>query len=149
MPKQCGVEADLKKLAEADKKYKAFIQSKSITEDRLFHDVRDKMHAIGSKLERMAKARGWDRSFDGFDAKEDGVEYFYDKLNNACYDEAYKHVKSNHKVYNHLRDMKSACEIILHTGSDINNVVSTLQTEMKKADIDLPVPKQLLQLAVN
>jgi hypothetical protein len=45
--------------------------------------------------------------------------------------------------------MKSECEIILHTGSDINSVVTTLKSAMKKADIDLPVPNHLLQLAVN
>jgi hypothetical protein len=48
-----------------------------------------------------------------------------------------------------LRDKKSACEIILHTGSDINSTVSTLQKEMSTVNIDLPVPNHLLQLAVK
>ena len=149
MAKQCGVESDLKALKIADDKYKAFVVSKIATENKLLSDVRDQMNKIQSKLERMSKARGWERSFDGYDAREDGAQYFIEKLNNACYDEAYKYVKSNHKVYNVLRDKKSACEIILHTGSDINSTVSTLQKEMAKADIDLPVPNHLLQLAVK
>ena len=45
--------------------------------------------------------------------------------------------------------MKSECEIILHTGSDINSVVTTLKGAMKKADIELPVPSNLLQLAIK
>ena len=149
MAKQCGVDGDLKRLAEADKKYKAFILSKIAVENKLLSDVREQMNKIESKLERMSKARGWSRSFDGYDATQDGAEYFHEKLDNACYDEAYKFVKSNHKVYNVLRDKKSACEIILHTGSDINSTVSTLQKEMSTVNIDLPVPNHLLQLAVK
>jgi len=123
--------------------------SKIAVENKLLSDVREQMSKIESKLERMSKARGWSRSFDGYDATQDGAEYFYEKLNNACYDEAYKFVKSNHKVYNNLRDKKSACEIILHTGSDINSTVSTLQKKMSTVNIDLPVPNHLLQLAVK
>ncbi len=149
MAKQCGVDGDLKKLKIADEKYKAFILSKISTENKLLSDVREQMSKIQSKLERMSKARGWERSFDGYDAREDGATYFEEKLNNACYDEAYKFIKSNHKVYNNLRDKKSACEIILHTGSDINSTVSTLQKEMKTVNIDLPVPSHLLQLEVK
>ena len=149
MAKQCGVDGDLKRLAEADKKYKAFILSKITVENKLLADVREQMSKIESKLERMSKARGWSRSFDGYDATQDGAEYFTEKLDNACYDEAYKFVKANHKVYNVLRDKKSACEIILHTGSDINSTVSTLQKEMSTVNIDLPVPNHLLQLAVK
>jgi hypothetical protein len=149
MAKQCGVEGDLKALKIADDKYKTFVVSKIATENKLLADVREQMAKIEAKLERMSKARGWSRSFDGYDAREDGAEYFIEKLNNACYDEAYKFVKANHKVYNNLRDKKSACEIILHTGSDINSTVSTLQKEMKTVNIDLPVPNHLLQLAVK
>ena len=149
MAKQCGVDGDLKALKIACDKYKTFIESKNTTEETLFSDVRDQMKQLCSKLERLGMARAWDQVFDGYDSREDGVEYFVQKLNNACYDEAYKHVKSSHKVYNILRDKKSACEIILHTGSDINSTVSTLQKEMATVDIDLPVPNHLLQLAVK
>ena len=147
--KQCGVDGDLKALKIACDKYKTFIESKNTTEETLFSDVRDQMKQLSSKLERLGMARAWDQVFDGYDSREDGVEYFVQKLNNCCYDEAYKHVKSSHKVYNILRDKKSACEIILHTGSDINSTVSTLQKEMATVDIDLPVPNHLLQLAVK
>ena len=149
MAKQCGVDGDLKALKIACDKYKTFIESKNTTEETLFSDVRDQMKQLCSKLERLGMARAWEQVFDSYDCREDGVEYFVQKLNNCCYDEAYKHVKSSHKVYNILRDKKSACEIILHTGSDINSTVSTLQKEMATVDIDLPVPSHLLQLAVK
>ncbi len=48
-----------------------------------------------------------------------------------------------------IKDKKSECEIVLHTGSDINSTISTLQKVMKTVDIDLPVPNHLLQLAVK
>ncbi len=149
MAKQCGVDGDLKALKIADEKYKAFVVSKIATENKLLSDVRDQMSKIQSKLERISNARGWSRSFDGYDAREDGAEYFIEKLNNACYDESYKSVKANHKVYNTIRDKKSECEIVLHTGSDINSTVSTLQKVMKTVEIDLPIPNHLLQLAVK
>jgi len=149
MAKQCGVESDLKALKIACDKYKTFIESKNATEDKLFSDVRDQMKQVSSKLERIGMARAWDQVFDGYDCREDGAEYFVQKLNNCCYDEAYKSVKANHKVYNIIKDKKSECEIVLHTGSDINSTISTLQKVMKTVDIDLPVPNHLLQLAVK
>jgi hypothetical protein len=64
-------------------KYKAFIESKTATENKLLSDVRDQMKHISSKLETFRMARGWERSFDGYDAREDGVEYFVQKLNDC------------------------------------------------------------------
>ena len=147
MAKQCGVEKEIKALEIADKKYKDFLATKELQEDKLFHTVRDIGTQLTAKLERLNKVREWDKSFDDFKPKEDGVDYFINKLDDCCYQEANKMVKKNHKVYNKLQDMKTASRVILHTGSDINSTVTTLKSEMAKAGIDLPVPTHLLQLS--
>ena len=147
MAKQCGVEKEIKALEIADKKYKDFLATKELQEDKLFHTVRDIGVQLTAKLERLNKVREWNKSFDDFKPKEDGVDYFINKLDDCCYDEAYRLAQKNHKVYNKLQDMKTASRVILHTGSDINSTVTTLKSEMAKAGIDLPVPTHLLQLS--
>jgi len=147
MAKQCGVDKEIKALEIADKKYKDFLATKELQEDKLFHTVRDIGTQLTAKLERLNKVREWDKSFDDFKPKENGVDYFTNKLDDCCYDEAYRLAQKNHKVYNKLQDMKTASRVILHTGSDINSTVTTLKSEMAKAGIDLPVPTHLLQLS--
>jgi len=147
MAKQCGVDKEIKALEIADKKYKDFLSTKELQEDKLFHTVRDIGVQLTAKLERLNKVREWNKSFDDFKPKEDGVDYFINKLDDCCYDEAYRLAQKNHKVYNKLQDMKTASRVILHTGSDINSTVTTLKSEMAKAGIDLPVPTHLLQLS--
>ena len=147
MAKQCGVDKEIKALEIADKKYKDFLATKELQEDKLFHTVRDIGTQLTAKLERLNKVREWDKSFDDFKPKENGVDYFTNKLDDCCYDEAYRLAKKSHKVYNKLQDMKTASRVILHTGSDINSTVPTLKSEMAKAGIDLPVPTHLLQLS--
>ena len=151
MAKQCGVEAELKKLKVVDEKYREYKQTQQLQEQKLLEAVEEVGRVLSAKLQRMAKARDWDKDFSNFSPRMEGdsVDYFVNKLNDCCYDEAYKQVKSNHTVYNQLNNMKSECEIILHTGSDINSVVTTLKGAMKKADIELPVPNNLLQIAVK
>ena len=147
MAKQCGVDKEIKALEIADKKYKDFLATKELQEDKLFHTVRDIGVQLTAKLERLNKVREWNKSFDDFKPKENGVDYFTNKLDDCCYDEAYRLAQKNHKVYNKLQDMKTASRVILHTGSDINSTVTTLKSEMAKAGIDLPVPTHLLQLS--
>jgi|TARA_R110002124_G_C8650042_1_gene489170 hypothetical protein len=147
MAKQCGVDKEIKALEIADKKYKDFLATKELQEDKLFHTVRDIGTQLTAKLERLNKVREWNKSFDDFKPKENGVDYFTNKLDDCCYDEAYRLAKKSHKVYNKLQDMKTASRVILHTGSDINSTVTTLKSEMAKAGIDLPVPTHLLQLS--
>jgi hypothetical protein len=45
--------------------------------------------------------------------------------------------------------MQDNCKLVVHTGADINNTVKELQKEMSKASIKLPIPEQLLQIAIN
>ena len=147
MAKQCGVDKEIKALEIADKKYKDFLATKELQEDKLFHTVRDIGTQLTAKLERLNKVREWNKSFDDFKPKENGVDYFTNKLDDCCYDEAYRLAKKSHKVYNKLQDMKTASRVILHTGSDINSTVTTLKSEMAKAGIDLPGPTHLQQLS--
>jgi hypothetical protein len=43
--------------------------------------------------------------------------------------------------------LQKNCKVIVHTGSDINSTVKTLKDQMKKADINLAVPQELLRIA--
>ena len=83
------------------------------------------------------------------DTKEKSVAYFTSKLDEVCYKEAKKHIQKNHAIYNQLEDMQDNCKLVVHTGADINNTVKALQKEMGKASIKLPIPEQLLQIAIN
>jgi|TARA_B100000035_G_C20820757_1_gene474144 predicted nucleic acid-binding Zn-ribbon protein len=146
MPKQSGVEKDLNDLQKADDEYRSFIRTKDEQERKLHQKVKDIGDRIQTKLERVAKVRNWDIGFS-WDSREDGAEYFYNKLKTACYDECYKIVRDDNKVYNELKQIKTACKIILNTGGDINTTVTALKEKMAEAKINLPIPKQMLQLS--
>ena len=144
-----GIEALLKKVEQTSKKYLDFKTSKGLVEDRLQRECSDASYQLITKLNQMKKARKWGTSFDTFDSKDDDASYFTNKLDEVCYDEAKKSVQKQHKIYNSLNALRDNCRLIIHTGADINNTVQVLQTEMGRADIKLPIPKQLLQLSVK
>tara|TARA_R100000734_G_C3309828_1_gene100548 strand:+ start:67 stop:651 length:585 start_codon:yes stop_codon:yes gene_type:complete len=147
--KDCGVSKDLKQLAKANKEYLEFIRTKSVVEEKLLNKVDLLANVISNRLERLSKTRKWDTSFNNFNAKEDGVEYFTNKLDEVCYEEAKEHIKKSHKLYHALKEKRDNCRVIVHTGSDINSTCKVLQKEMASADIKLAIPEQLLQLAVK
>jgi len=148
-PKACGVDKELKILKRANDEYLNFIRSKSTVEAKLLQKVSDIAEGISNKLGRLSKTRQWDERFDGFNCKEDGVEYFTNKLDDICFQEAEEHLKKGHKIYNALQEKRDNCRVIIHTGSDINSTVKTLQKEMGTADIRLAIPNNLLQIASN
>ena len=148
-PKACGVDKELKILKRANDEYLNFIRSKSTVEAKLLQKVSDIAEGISNKLGRLSKTRQWDERFDGFNCKEDGVEYFTNKLDDICFQEAEEHIKKGHKIYNALQEKRDNCRVIIHTGSDINSTVKTLQKEMGTADIRLAIPNNLLQIASN
>mgnify|MGYP003116093415 FL=1 len=148
-PKACGVDKELKILKKANDEYLNFIRSKSTVEAKLLQKVSDIAEGISNKLGRLSKTRQWDERFDGFNCKEDGVEYFTNKLDDICFQEAEEHLKKGHKIYNALQEKRDNCRVIIHTGSDINSTVKTLQKEMGTADIRLAIPNNLLQIASN
>ena len=148
-PKACGVDKELKILKKANDEYLNFIRSKATVEAKLLQKCNDIAEGISNKLSRLAKTRQWNESFDGFNCKEDGVEYFTNKLDDLCFQEAEKHIKKGHKIYNALQEKRDNCRVIIHTGSDINSTVKTLQKEMATADIRLAIPNNLLQISSN
>ena len=147
--KKLGIEKLLKKVEVASKKYHDFKQTMQHTESQLYRASQDVADELSRKLEHFNKARKWDTNFNSFTTKEDTVNYFTSKLDEVCYEEAKKHIQKNHAIYNQLEDMQDNCKLVVHTGADINNTVKALQKEMSKASIKLPIPEQLLQIAVN
>ena len=147
--KKLGVEKLLKKVEVASKKYHDFKQTMEHTESQLHRASEDVADELSRKLEHFDKARKWDTNFDSFTTKEDTVNYFTAKLDEVCYEEAKKHIQKNHAVYNSLQAMEETGALIIHTGADIKSVVKALSDQMNKAGIKLPIPEQLLQIAVN
>jgi len=147
--KKLGIEKLLKKVEVASKKYHDFKQTMQHTENQLFRECNDVADELSRKLEHYNKARKWNTDFDSFTTKEDTANYFTSKLDEVCYQEAKKHIQKNHAIYNQLQDMQDNCKLVVHTGADINNTVKALQKEMSKASIKLPIPEQLLQIAIN
>ena len=147
--KKLGVEKLLKKVEIASKKYHDFKQTMQHTESQLYRESEDVADELSRKLEQFNKARKWQVGFDSFTTKEDTVHYFTAKLDEVCYQEAKKYIQKNHAIYNQLQDMQDNCKLVVHTGADINNTVKALQKEMGKASIKLPIPEQLLQIAIN
>jgi hypothetical protein len=148
-PKECGVDKQLKLLDKVNQEYLEFVRTKSIVEDKLLDKVRGIGEEISNKLSRLSKTRDWDEKFEEFNPRDDGVEFFTTKLDDICFQEAEKHVKKGHKLYHALKEKRDNCKVIVHTGSDINSTVRTLQKEMASADIRLSIPEQLLQIAIN
>ena len=148
-PKACGVDKELKILKKANDEYLNFITSKSTVEAKLLQKCSDIADSISKKLERLGKTRQWNETFDNFNCKEDGIEYFTNKLDDICFQEAEEHIKKGHKIYNALQEKRDNCRVIIHTGGDINSTVKTLQKEMGTADIRLAIPNNLLQIASN
>jgi DNA-binding transcriptional regulator GbsR (MarR family) len=147
--KKLGIDKLLKKVEIASKKYHDFKQTMEATENQLHRASEDVADELARKLNHFNKARKWDTSFCGFKTKEDTVAYFTSKLDEVCYEEAKKHIQKNHAVYNQLQAMEETGALIIHTGADIKSVVKALSDQMNKAGIKLPIPEQLLQIAVN
>jgi len=147
--KKLGVEKLLKKVEIASKKYHDFKQTMQHTESQLHRASEDVADELSRKLEQFKKARKWGTGFDSFTTKENTVHYFTAKLDEVCYEEAKKHIRKNHAVYNSLQAMEETGALIIHTGADIKSVVKALSDQMNKAGIKLPIPEQLLQIAVN
>ena len=147
--KKLGIEKLLKKVEVASKKYHDFKQTMQHTESQLYRASEDVADELARRLNHFDKARKWETGFNGFKTKEDTVNYFTSKLDEVCYEEAKKHIQKNHAVYNQLQAMEETGALIIHTGADIKSVVKALSDQMNKAGIKLPIPEQLLQIAVN
>ena len=144
------VDKKLSNLIEAEKKYKAYIKNKDNVEDQLANQVRKNAKIVEDHLTRIGNIRSWSReSFDGYSCKDiddQPSEYFFDKIDSACFDESEKTVKKNHKLRWELQAKKDYCMNILHSGSDINSILRELVLGYKSAGITYNIPKSLLAL---
>ena len=73
--------------------------------------------------------------------------HFESQLNDACYQEAIKHVTDNHKLRKILESKRELAYNILYSGGDINAILGELVKAFKSADIEYAVPNSLLQLS--
>ena len=149
-PAACKVDKKLDRLKAAEKKYKAYVTSKDSVEKKLLEAVAKEARAVEQHLERLAQTRsGWDRSFNGYETKhidDPASDYFIDKLERICYDEALEYCRNNHKLSHELENKKEMAENILYSGGDINSIVRELAKTFKSAGIVYYVPQSLLQL---
>ena len=149
-PKMLKVDKKLSSLIEAEKKYKAYIKNKDNVEDQLLNQVRKNAKLVEDHLTRIGNIRAWSReSFNGYEIKDiDDLasDYFFDKLDSACYNESEKTVKKNHKLRWELQAKKDYCLNILHSGADINSILKELVLGYKSAGIVYNIPQSLLAL---
>ena len=144
------VDKKLSNLIEAEKKYKAYIKNKDNVEDQLANQVRKNAKIVEDHLTRIGNVRSWSReNFSDYEIKDidnQPSEYFFDRLDSACFDESEKHVKKNHKLRWELQAKKDYCLNILHSGADINSILKELVSGYKSAGIVYNIPKSLLML---
>ena len=145
------VDKKIANLIEAEKKYKKHLMNKDAIERKLLDDVRKKAKEVEVHCSRVANVRSWSDSFTGYSTRHEiddqASDYFISQLNDACYQEAVKHVTDNHKLRKILESKRELAYNILYSGGDINAILSELVKAFKSADIDYAVPSSLLQLS--
>ena len=144
------VDKKLSSLIEAEKKYTAYIKNKDDVEERLLNQVRKNAKLVEIHLARLSNVRSWNReNFDGYELKDldsQPSDYFTEKLDSICFDEAEKHAKKHHKLRWELQAKKEYAENILYSGGDINSILKELCVAFKTAGITYQIPKSLLAL---
>ena len=150
-PKELGLESLMKDLEKKVKKLKDFQEKKASIEQDLELDARLVADNLAERFKRLSKIRRWeDSKIDTIDVKkEDPISYVMKKIKDACYEEAERHVRGNHKLYHALENKRERCLTILHTGSHIQPTLSELSKEMSTARIQLDIPTALLALPSN
>ena len=144
------VDKKLSSLIEAEKKYTAYIKNKDDVEERLLNQVRKNAKLVEIHLARLSNVRSWNReNFNGYELKDldnQPSDYFTEKLDGICFDEAEKHAKNHHKLRWELQAKKEYAENILYSGGDINSILKELCVAFKTAGITYQIPKSLLAL---
>ena len=145
------VDKKLANLIEAEKKYKKHLMNKDAIERKLLEDVRKKAKEVEDHCSRVSNVRNWSESFSNYSHRHEiddqASDYFISQLSDACYQEAVKHVTSNHKLRKILESKRELAYNILYSGGDINAILSELVKAFKSADIEYAVPSSLLQLS--
>jgi type I site-specific restriction endonuclease len=145
------VDKKMANLIEAEKKYKKHLMNKDAIERKLLEDVRKKAKEVEDHCNRVKNVRDWSDSFSGYSSRHEiddqASDYFISQLNDACYQEALKHITQNHKLRQILESKRELAYNILYSGGDINAILSELVKAFKSADIEYAVPSSLLQLS--
>ena len=145
------VNKKLANLIEAEKKYKKHLMNKDAIERKLLEDVRKKAKEVEDHCTRVRNVRNWEESFSNYSHRHEiddqASDYFISQLNEACYQEALKHITQNHKLRQILESKRELAYNILYSGGDINAILGELVKAFKSADIEYAVPNSLLQLS--
>ena len=145
------VDKKMANLIEAEKKYKKHLMNKDAVERKLLDDVRKKAKEVEDHCNRVSNVRNWSESFSSYSSRHEiddqASDYFISQLNDACYQEAVKHITQNHKVRAILESKRELAYNILYSGGDINAILGELVKAFKSADIEYAVPSSLLQLS--
>ena len=145
------VDKKMANLIEAEKKYKKHLMNKDAIERKLLEDVRKKAKEVEDHCNRVKNVRDWSDNFSGYSHRHEiddqASDYFMGQLDDACYQEAFKSVQSNHKLRQILESKRELAYNILYSGGDINAILSELVKAFKSADIEYAVPSSLLQLS--
>ena len=101
--KELKIEAKLKAVGEAYKKYAEFIETKERMERELFAQADNACRAVKEHLDKYDQARNWGISFRDYEIKEGNpVNYFESKMRDACFEEAKNKARSDHKLFHAL-----------------------------------------------
>ena len=145
------VDKKMANLIEAEKRYKKHLMNKDAIERKLLEDVRKKAKEVEDHCNRVRNVRDWSESFSGYSSSHEiddqASDYFIGQLNDACYQEALKHITQNHKLRQILESKRELAYNILYSGGDINAILGELVKAFKSADIEYAVPSSLLQLS--
>ena len=145
--KELKVEAKMKAVAEAYKKYASFTETKERMERELLASVRSKCEEVAEHLDKYNDPRDWNLSFDGHEVREENpADYFERKLRDACYIEAKAKARSDHKFFHVLEAKQEYAKNILYSGADIHNVNIELKRAFQEADIGFQLPNSLMQI---
>ena len=146
--KELKVEAKLKAVGEAYKKYANFIETKERMERELFAQVDNACRAVKEHLDKYDQARNWGISFRDYEIKEaNPVNYFESRMREACFEEAKNKARKDHKLFHVLENKQEYAKNILYSGGDINNVNIELKRAFEEADIGFQLPKSLIQIS--
>ena len=146
--KELKVEAKLKAVGEAYKKYAEFIETKERMERELYAQADNACRAVKEHLDKYEQARNWGLTFRDYEIKDENpVVYFERKMRDACYEEAKSKARSDHKLFHVLEAKQEYAKNILYSGGDINNVNIELKRAFEEADIGFQLPKSLIQIS--
>ena len=146
--KELKVEAKLKAVREAYKKYAEFVETKERMERELHAKVKNASERVEEHLREYNNARNWDISFSEYEVRDGNpAEHFERRIRDACFQEPKNQARKEHKLFHVLEAKQEYAKNILYSGGDINNVNIELKRAFEEADIGFQLPKSLIQIS--